>query len=139
MELICDTREQKPLWTDAIKKTLNVGDYTTVALEGRFHVERKSPSDLYGSLIQGHERFKKEFERAQEQGVELIIMVECDEKQFYSKSWPGGWRLKTKGNVLAKITKGFKENRGCEIIWCENRDAMRFEMLNRFMKEEGMR
>jgi len=136
MEILIDTREQLPLWNDAERITMNVGDYTTKLLKGIMHVERKSPNDLYGSLIQGHERFKKEFERAAEQDVKIVVMVECDEDHFYRKSWEGGWRLKVKGNVLAKITHTFKMRRKAEFIWCRDREDMRFKMIELFRAEE---
>jgi len=86
MRIITDTREQAPLVfkhkfiREVINKKLDVGDYGVMFTgEEIFPVvfERKSISDLYGTLSQGYERFKREIERAKESNTQLIIIVEA--------------------------------------------------------------
>lgn len=85
MKIIIDTREQSRLnfkhksITEVIIKGLNVGDYTALFSDGfqpPMVFERKSINDLYGTLSKGYDRFKKEIERAKEQHIQLIIIVE---------------------------------------------------------------
>lgn len=77
--IIVDTREQfpyhftgfradarhgyKPLVIPTRRAALKTGDYSIEGFEDRVAVERKSLSDLYGSLGGGRDRFHREFER----------------------------------------------------------------------------
>jgi len=74
-----DNREQLPYQFQAIKcdaakakrpmivptrfQTLQTGDYSIVGMEHLYAIERKSKSDLYGTLSGGRERFERELER----------------------------------------------------------------------------
>ena len=64
--IIQDTREQTPLkfiHLPVIVAGLTTGDYSVKGLEDDFAVERKSLSDLYGSLTTGRDRFMRELQR----------------------------------------------------------------------------
>lgn len=126
--IIVDTREQKPLWDpvlfNVIKKKLDEGDYTTEELYEKAHAERKSGIDLYGSIIQGHPRFRREILRAIEKNIKFAIFVECPEDTFYRKRFSGGFRLKCPSTQLRKIIATMKEKYSLEFIWCEDRDDM---------------
>lgn len=82
LPLKCDTREQSPysfegigwdaadgggpgkvLTIETVRGTLASGDYSLLGHETRVAVERKSLSDLYGTLGQGRDRFERELER----------------------------------------------------------------------------
>ena len=83
-----DTREQAPLWprTDANKATLHTGDYSVSGYESRVAVERKSVSDLLGSLGgRGgvrRKRFESEFQRLG--GLERgAVVIEGTISQIY--------------------------------------------------------
>lgn len=140
MQIICDTREQNPLWTgeDVLRRKLDVGDYTTIALEGRLHIERKASDDFYSTLFTqyNHERFKREFARAQAAGTRLVIYVECPKHAFIGKRFPGGWRRNIKPATIAKVISTFEEHRGTRIIWCTDRADMREKILRQFTEEE---
>jgi hypothetical protein len=132
-----DTREQLPLPFDIPNKNIKMdeGDYTTDYLSDKFVIDRKSPSDFYGSLIQDHERFRAEIIRAQSKGKEIEIWVECPKKVFIGKSWGGkSYSLKTEPKVLAKIVKTFSERYLIHFEWCENRTDMRDKMLDKFVE-----
>lgn len=78
--IFIDSREQRFLdlnYPVEIKK-LEVGDYGLSSPEecGNIYIERKSISDMIGSLSSGLERFTKEIERAKAAGAYLIILVE---------------------------------------------------------------
>ena len=63
--ILVDTREQDPLAFSFPSEigTLSTGDYSVKGLEEDFSVERKSLSDLYGSLTSGRDRFRRELQR----------------------------------------------------------------------------
>ena len=132
MTMIVDTREQLPLWNSVdykiICRKLDEGDYTTDELFNLAHAERKSPIDLYGSLIQGHERFMREIQRAIEKDLSFAIFVECSEKKFINKRFRGGARLKTSSDTLRKILNTFQERYPVPIYWCKNREDMRMKI-----------
>jgi len=142
MTIIMDTREQIPMWDpinfEVIRKKLDEGDYTTEKLYNKAHIERKSPIDFYGSLIQGHERFLREIQRAIEKDLSFAIFVECSEKKFKSMRFKGGARLRMKPATLAKIVDTFMERYPIQVIWCKNRDDMRVKMCLWFLKEEEL-
>ncbi len=131
--IIIDTREQKPIWDPTLfnvkKMKLDEGDYTTDLLLNRAHAERKSGIDLYGSLIQGHKRFSAEIQRAIEKDLTFAVFVECTKKEFVTKKFKGGYRLKTKVSVLRKIVNTFQERYPIEFIWCKDRSDMIVRML----------
>lgn len=135
--IIVDTREQLPLWdTNApgiLRLKLTEGDYTTTDLLNKAHIERKSGIDLYGSLIQGHDRFKREILRAQDKNIIITIFVECPKEIFIAKRFKGGYRLKTPPAVLRKIITTFSTRHEVNFIWCENRETMKAQMITWFI------
>jgi len=144
MHIIIDTREQKPLFLESPESkeyttergTLREGDYTTEALKGRVHIERKSPIDFYGSLIQGHTRFRNELIRAKVKGIELVVFVECTEHIFLNKLFYRGSTLGCPGSKLQKIiaTMGLKYN--MRVVWCFDRAHMEIEAYKFFKHKE---
>ncbi len=127
--IIVDTREQRPLWDpqtfNVLKIKLDEGDYTTEELYNKAHLERKSGNDLYGSILQGHTRFRAEIQRAIDKKIKFAIFVECPEETFYRKRFPGGYRLQASSTHLRKIIKTMTKKYSLEIVWCEDRDDMR--------------
>ena len=81
-KIYIDTREQKPLQFKDLpdeKHTLKFGDYACTREDfcGKFRVERKALGDLIGTLTGDNlDRFKREIERAKEQGYQLVVLVE---------------------------------------------------------------
>jgi len=137
--IIIDTREQNPLWDPSIfsvkRMKLDEGDYTTDELLNKAHVERKSGIDLYSSLIQNHNRFMAEIQRAIEKDLSFAVFVECSEKVFISKRFKGGFRLKMKPAVLAKILQTVQERYPIKFYFCKNRDKMRDMICLWFVNE----
>ena len=66
--LIQDTREQNGFGllfkSSYLIEGLPVGDYSIAGLQDRIAIERKSLSDLVGSLTHGRERFERELAKA---------------------------------------------------------------------------
>jgi hypothetical protein len=77
-----DTREQKPLDIDCkvSSRALRFGDYTLddKELSGNLYIERKSLSDLIGTISKGFERFEREILKSVECNAYLVILVEED-------------------------------------------------------------
>jgi len=80
-KIYVDTREQLPLEFDwpTEPKTLKVGDYALNDSEVtcNCYVERKSLSDFISTLsVKNYDRFEREIQRAEEEGIYLIVLVE---------------------------------------------------------------
>jgi ERCC4-type nuclease len=138
-KIIVDTREQLSLWVkNVVRKKLDVGDYSTTLLQNKFCIERKSPQDLYGSLIQGHVRFMNEIYRAERRGIKLALYVECTYETFISMTWYGGSRLKMRPENLKKIvdtTIRRRAENGLEVVWCKSRGCMKRMVKLRLLVE----
>ena len=89
-----DTREQAPWRFTGLRATksqggglivvdiltdrhLDSGDYSVVGLERRCAIERKSKSDLFGSLGRERERFEREMQRLNEMEFAAVV-IEAD-------------------------------------------------------------
>lgn len=76
--IIVDTREQAPLAFPRLPSrtgTLTQGDYSIAGLESDFAIERKSISDLVGSLTAGRERFMREVDRLRGCSFARLLIV----------------------------------------------------------------
>lgn len=120
MTIIIDTREQLPLFKGK-RETLNVGDYTTKKLKGKFHIERKSLSDLYGTLTKGNTRFKYELFRAAYQRITLEVYIEGTLDDFINKRFPKGEERKFTKDGLERLVKTFERKYFLKFNWCKNR------------------
>lgn len=85
-----DTREQVPWQFEGIPAeagrtwaietstvTIGAGDYSIVGHENRIAIERKSLSDLYGTLGHGRDRFAREIDRLAALEVAAVV-IEAD-------------------------------------------------------------
>lgn len=140
--IFVDTREQEPIWefgeNGVMKQKLDEGDYTTEELFNVAHIERKSGRDLYGSIIQGHERFRNELKRANEKGIKLAIFVECEKEKFIYKRFPGGFKLKSPPTTLRKIVTTISDRYGVEFVWCRDRNDFREKALQWFERQRSL-
>ena len=93
MKIIQDSREQAPYAFNAPRYagtvvevgTLQTGDYSLHGLTDRIALERKSLSDLCGTLTAGRERFKRECERGR--GLEYFaLMIEASMPEVRQKA-----------------------------------------------------
>lgn len=134
---IIDTREQKPLpLTPAKFQKLEVGDYTTKKLLNKFHVERKSLQDLYGTLTKGNNRFKYELFRAAWHRIEIVVVVEGSYESFINKEFPGGEDRKVNKGTLIKLVEAFKKRYHLTFIFTPNRKAAKKAILALFSKKK---
>ena len=80
-KIYVDTREQLPLEFDwpTEPKALKAGDYalSDPSVTCNCHVERKSLSDFISTLsVKNYDRFEREIQRAKEEDIYLVILVE---------------------------------------------------------------
>lgn len=135
MQIITDTREQLPMWKRT-RKTLIVGDYTTTKLWGKFHIERKSLGDLYGTLTNGNRRFKYELFRAAYFKIKLEVYVEGTYENFINKKFPKGDERKFSTEGLEKLIKTFQKKYYLEFKWHKNRLDCLKSIEKRLKREE---
>jgi len=85
MKILSDTAEQLPLEfnhpyiTEVIKFNLDFGDYACEFSDGTrppLVFERKSIPDLFSTLTSGHDRFRREIQRAKEANHNIVIIIE---------------------------------------------------------------
>ena len=89
--IIIDTREQRPYTfqnikpepPETIRQGLTTGDYSLAGLESCICVERKSMSDLFGSVGTGRVRFEREMERMASYNYACII-IEAEIQQWFN-------------------------------------------------------
>lgn len=135
MVIIVDTREQLPLFNGA-RQTLNVGDYTTKLLLNKFHIERKSLQDLYGTLTKGNTRFKYELFRAAYHHINLEVYVEGTREDFINKRFPKGSERKFTKEGLDRLIATFERKYYLKFVWCRNRAACVSSVKTRLLAEE---
>ena len=126
MKIIIDTREQKPLnfeGHEIVRKKLDEGDYNVEELKTYIVIERKSLQDFYGSIIQGHTRFKNELLRSEKKRTQFYLFLEGTLAEFYSLKWSAR-RLHMRIPVLIKITTKTIANHNILLVECETREQM---------------
>jgi len=137
--IIVDNREKKPYWgkEECQHQRLNVGDYTTSALFGIYHIERKSLQDLYGTLTKGKIRFLNEIHRAKRSRIKLEIVVEGSELDFYNKKWPHGQMRDCPAETL-KVRIWHIKRLGVSIHWCSTRAAAKHKVKSLLKSKESL-
>ena len=106
---------------------LMVGDYMNYD-NPRLVIDRKQNlSEVCSNVCQGHERFRRELLRAQEYGIQLVILVEHGKgiKSLADVIW---WRnprgdKSMQGDVLSKIMETQERKYGVRWEFCEKRQT----------------
>ncbi len=114
IKIFQDTREQSPLKFDfpVTVQKLACGDYCpNKDFFCDLFIERKSLSDLAGTLTQGIERFEREIERARNLGFYLVILTECKYSDLADYSPANSFSRKINGAfLLNQIRKLMNDN-----------------------------
>lgn len=134
MQIIIDTREQKPLsfpGYDKIYRKLDEGDYNIAELEDHIVIERKSITDFYGSIIQDHARFKKEILRSKEKNKKFYIFLEGSISDVLDYCRERELNPRTMGKILITMAKRYN----ILIIECETRVLMSKQIVKTIEKE----
>jgi DNA excision repair protein ERCC-4 len=117
--IICDTREQRPWkfseFTRVERATLPNGDYSLRGFTDRVACERKSISDLIGSITVGRERFLAECQRLTAyQFRALVIEASIEDVEAHA------YRSETlPKSVLGSVFSLFVDY-GLPAFWCRN-------------------
>ena len=126
MNIIIDTREQKPLiftGHETISRKLDEGDYNIEELEDKIVIERKSLQDFYQSITSDHIRFRAEILRAVAKQKVFYIFIEGNLEYFYTMEWSER-KLIQKPATLKKIVETMTKKYNLIIIECETREIM---------------
>mgnify|MGYP001570761313 CR=1 FL=1 len=100
--------------------TLSVGDYSVRFKDGSsppVAVERKSLSDLYGTMTQGYHRFKEEMQRAKDTKIDLILGLE----NTLGEVAEGVSYSKFDGSSMVKKLMTLEIRYGLRVVYCRNR------------------
>ena len=135
MKILVDSREQLPLFPGN-RATLICGDYTTQKLKSSFVIERKSLSDLYGSIVQGNKRFKAMLFAAAWNRISIVVYAEGSKKNFIEKKFAQGEKRKFSSEGLEKLIKTFERKYHLEFYWHRNRAHCRREVEKCLQMEE---
>lgn len=120
MKILVDTREQRPYW-NINRTSLSVGDYTTDRLLNHYHIERKSLSDLYGTLTSGNNRFKAELFRAAYHQITIDVYVDGPKADFIAKNFPKGSERKFSSQGLERLITTFERKYYLKFYWHTSR------------------
>jgi hypothetical protein len=135
--IMIDTREQNPLDLECktLVTKLDFGDYTSRSHYKKIHVERKSLTDLCGTMSAGFERFKKEVERCKEMGAYLVVVVEESLDVFnVFNTLPKMKHLKsTPEFISSRIKKLIYEYDCLQFLFVKNREEMKKTVKNIFL------
>ena len=158
--IICDSREQK--WDHVkahfdregvrwMRSKLPIGDYGRLDNLSTVVDRKASLSEVESNLIQQHERFRRECERAKENGIRLVVLVEAgtqiksiDDVQQWTNPRRARWekvdkahacgrmlavkqaaRPPVSGVILSKIMSTMQEKYDVEWRFCTHQDAGR--------------
>lgn len=138
MNIIIDTREQKPLTFtghETTSRKLDEGDYNIRELEDKIVIERKSLQDLYQSITSDHKRFKREILRAKAKNKFMYIFIEGHLHEFYSMKWSDR-KLNTKPETLAKIIDTMLHRYDISFIECNSRESMSRQIVQTIEQEK---
>lgn len=150
--ILIDTREQLPysfaglqadasdngvpLVVELIPGTLQAGDYSLLGAHHRVAIERKSKSDLFGTLGHGRSRFQRELERLAAYDFAAVV-VEAEWSEILNNP-PEHSRLKPK--IVFRSVIAWQQ-RFPNVHWwfcCDRRhgEVTTLRILERWMKDQ---
>ncbi len=130
-QIVIDTREQRPYsFPDAIRGTLSTGDYSFVGGENLFAIERKSLQDAWGSIAQGHDRFRREMERAKNL-LAFQVVIEASPDEFLCPELE--WR-RIHPNSLRGTVYQWRKLYRVDWIFADNRQKAEKHTYNRLRR-----
>ena len=139
-QIIVDSREQKPFHFEGhtlIESKLEYGDYS-LHPNNKLAVERKSLSDLYGTLSGGRERFEREIQKAKKLEGYIVVVVESTlNNMMYQKQKFG----KASGEFIAhNMRKLLRQYDNLQFVFCDGREEAKNKTLHILgMNEEAFK
>ena len=139
--MITDSREQAKLDFSGIEgiekvETLSLpyGDYTAIVHGKSVPIvyERKAFGDLWQTMTSGYDRYKREMERAKDDAIKLILIIEGS----YTDVWNGFERSKYDGESMLKKLATLYVKYDHEYIFCESRRVMARRIADTFLAVE---
>jgi hypothetical protein len=131
IEIIVDTREQKPLdFQNPRVLKLDFGDYTATGDNyTKTFVDRKSESDFKSTMCTGFERFRKELQRARDFNAYLYIAVESSIERIVANNNFAAHKSKLPyvWHNMRVLSHEFADN--CQFVFTGNRDASKRVIL----------
>jgi ERCC4-type nuclease len=132
LNIIVDTREQKPLWVasnrfvNITNTKLDVGDYSLQGFENVIAIERKGPMDAFSTLGQSnnHARFNAEWERAKNLKY-FAVIIELSVGDMYHKNFENSFRTRIHGNQMVQTWITHSLKRGYHLFFVNNCDEAR--------------
>lgn len=138
MTILIDSREKFPLKFDHpyVEKVehlaLPIGDYSCAFRDGYrplVFFERKALGDLFNSMTGDYKRFKKEMQKAQEFGAQLIIITEGT----LSKILKGYHHSTVEGISIVFKLFTLKWKHGIDHRFCKNRKEMALYIIHTYI------
>lgn len=114
--IVIDTREKAPLKFSNLPAevgTLYSGDYSMKGMEEVFAIERKTISDIVGSLISGRERFMNELHRLRGYRFRRLLIVGTREEVV-----TGQYRSRTKPRAILASLAAVEARYDIPAIFC---------------------
>ena len=118
-----------------VRSKLPSGDYSLLYSMRRVIDSKQNMTEIYGDLIQQHERFRREADFCKENGIELIILIEdkyvrnLDDvvhwKPSHRRKMNDGKKPPVSGAQLAKVMRTFAERHGVKWVFCSPENAGR--------------
>lgn len=134
--LICDTREQTPLFMPKppkgliiVRDTLPYGDYSIKGFENLIAIERKTVQDLWTSLTSDAKRFKAELEELAKY-ERRYILIEGVESEFLS--WQPDRKIHP--NTIRMALASIEAKGGIPVHQAESREMAERWVLDLFIK-----
>jgi hypothetical protein len=124
LDIIIDTREQKPLdFKEYTVNKLQQGDYKASNSSQNITVDRKDLTDFIGCMSGGYERLNREIERAKKDGEYLVLLLETNFNElltFKEKRWLKFVKA-TSEFILHRTRDLLQKHDNLQIICVENR------------------
>ncbi len=136
INIIVDSREQKPYsFPDHLVTLagLKVGDYSLKGYEDRVSIERKTLSDLTGSLTMGRARFERELARGSQMPY-FALVIECQLEDILR----GEYRSKMLSQAVLGSLTAFSIRYRLPIFFTGNREGgqvLTQDLLLKYFKE----
>ena len=111
------------------------GDYRAKFSDGstsQVVFERKSINDLFGTLSQGYERFRREIKQSEQEGIRLIIIIEGSLRRVLSGC------VNSKRTPISIVYQLFtiRVRYGVESVFCITREEMQEYITHYFLALE---
>lgn len=138
-------KKYAPIVVKVVRTHLKTGDYTIESLKEKFTIERKSVSDLYGTLSGGpqnprRERFQREHERMAAivaGGGRAFVVIEGDLAKS-SAAPPSGMSPKSVRRTMVSWMYRY----GVPWIWAGDRpmaETLAFDLMCKFWQEKNIK